>query len=260
MKHIIFTDLDGTLLDHDTYSFKKSLPALKPVKKHKIPLVICTSKTRAEIEYYRKKLKIKEPFISENGGAIFIPKGYFDFRFKYSNKDNKYYIIKLGKDYKKLVNVLKKIKKKYDVIGFSDMSVKELAKDAGLSLNQAKLAKKRGFDEAFKILNKKDEKNILKSIIKNKLNYTKGDRYYHIMGKSDKGKAVRILSNLFKRKYGKIKTIGIGDSKNDFKMLDNTDVGYLVQRHNGSYASEKYKKVKGIGPVGWDRAVKGVLR
>ncbi len=254
---IIFTDLDGTLLDNN-YSFKKAIPALKLSKKN--PLIICTSKTRAEIEYYRKKLKNKHPFIPENGGAIFIPKGYFNFKFKYDKKIKNYFIIRLGVEYKKLVNVMKKIKKKYNVIGFNDMSFKEVAKDTGLSLNQAKLAKKREFDEAFKIKKKKDEKKIFRTIKKYNLNYTKGGRYCHLMGKNNKGKAVKILSNLLKKKFKKIKTIGIGDSENDFEMLDNTDISYLVQRPNGSYASEKYKKAKGIGPLGWNNAVKEVLQ
>lgn len=259
MRYVIFTDLDGTLLDHDTYSYKAAKDALSLIKRKKVPLVICSSKTRAEIEYYRKKLRNKDPFISENGGAIFIPKKYFDFKFKYDKKIKEYFIIKLGADYKKLIGVLKKIKKKYKVKGFNDMTVKEVAKDTGLSLKEARLAKIREFDEAFRVLNKKNEREILKLIKKNNLNYTKGGRYYHIMGKSDKGKAVKILTRLFRKKFGRIKTIGLGDSRNDFEMLDKTDVRYLVQRGNRSYASEKYKKARGIGPVGWNKAVKGVL-
>jgi mannosyl-3-phosphoglycerate phosphatase len=78
-KPIIFTDLDGTLLDYSTYSFEKALPALQLLKEKDIPLIICSSKTKKEIEYYRKKLDNHHSFISENGGGIFIPKGYFGF-------------------------------------------------------------------------------------------------------------------------------------------------------------------------------------
>ena len=81
-KLIIFTDLDGTLLDHKTYAATKARQALLCLKKNNIPLIICTSKTRPEIEFYRQKLRISHPFIAENGGAIFIPKGYFSFKFK----------------------------------------------------------------------------------------------------------------------------------------------------------------------------------
>ncbi len=256
MRKIIFTDLDGTLLDHDTYSYAKAKPALNIIKKNKIPLVICTSKTRVEIEQYRKKLGNKHPFISENGGGIFIPKKYFRFRFKYNKEDRYYFIIRLGAGYKRLLKVLSSIKKRYGLICFHDMSVDELAKDAGLSREEARLAKRREFDSAFRILNPLHEKKILTEIKKRKLNYTIGDRYYHIMGNSDKGKAVRILSELFKREYGEIMTIGIGDSQNDFKMLDNVDNGYLVMHKNRRYSSKKYLKAGDIGPEGWNKAVK----
>ena len=111
MKEVIFTDLDGTLLD-ENYSFKKAKPALDLVREKKIPLVICTSKTRAEIEVYRKKLRNNHPFISENGGAIFIPKKYFTKKFKYTKKTKDYYIIELGTPYEQLKKVLKTIERK----------------------------------------------------------------------------------------------------------------------------------------------------
>ena len=64
---IIFTDLDGTLLDSG-YSFRKAMPALRLIKEKDIPLVLCSSKTKTEIDYYRKKLENDHPFVSENGG------------------------------------------------------------------------------------------------------------------------------------------------------------------------------------------------
>ncbi len=45
-KLIIFTDLDGTLLDLHTYSFEKSLPGLGLLRQKNVPLVFCSSKTR----------------------------------------------------------------------------------------------------------------------------------------------------------------------------------------------------------------------
>ena len=74
---IIFTDLDGTLLDKK-YSYESALPALALIESHKIPLVLCSSKTRSEIEFYRTKLNNDHPFICENGGGIFIPIGYLE--------------------------------------------------------------------------------------------------------------------------------------------------------------------------------------
>ena len=89
MGYIVFTDLDGTLVDHDTYSYEAAKPALAALREQSVPLIFCTSKTRAELEEYVNELDIAHPFISENGGAIFIPKGYFDFDYSYSKEDEK---------------------------------------------------------------------------------------------------------------------------------------------------------------------------
>lgn len=225
-KKVIFSDLDGTLLD-DNYSFEKARVGLEILEEYDIPLVLVSSKTRAEIEVYRKRLGNKHPFISENGGAIFIPRNYFDKKKKWFRK--KYEVIELGTKYKVLVDVLNKIKKKIRLVGFSDMSVRELAKDSGLSVKEARLAKKREYDEAFKLVDGKDSKMLFKLVKKHGLNYTKGGRYYHILGNNDKGKAVRILIDLFKKKHGEVFSVGLGDSENDKPFLKVVDKGFLVK-------------------------------
>jgi mannosyl-3-phosphoglycerate phosphatase len=255
MKKIIFTDLDGTLLDSDTYSYEKANNALQILKNKEIPLVFCTSKTRAEIEFWREKVGNNDPFISENGGGIFIPKNYFSFKFLFNKEYSKYFLIKLGTKYNQLINFINFLKEKYEIVSFSEMSAEEVADDANLELTQAKLAKKREFDLPFKIINKRQEKYILNKIKGHGLNFTVGGRYYHLLGDNNKGEAVKILSDLFRRKYGNIKTIAIGDSENDFQMLDSVNEGFLVKKKNGSYASNIYKKAKGVGPEGWNKIV-----
>ena len=74
---ILFSDLDGTLLDQADYSFAAAKPALGVIRARGIPLVLCSSKTRVEIEEQRRRLNNDHPFIAENGGGIFIPRGYF---------------------------------------------------------------------------------------------------------------------------------------------------------------------------------------
>lgn len=259
MQKVVFTDLDGTLLDHDTYSFKKALPALSLLEEKKIPLIICTSKTKAETEFYRKNLKNNHPFISENGGAIFIPKNYFDFPFKYTKKDRKYYIIGYGAEYKELRKIFCSIRKikKLEMNGFGDMAVKEVSKDSCLSLKEARLAKKRDYIEPFKF---KGNLKVLKSVIKGKkLNYGRGANYHCLMGKNDKGKAVRQLARLYKRKFKSIRTIALGDNLNDIAMLKEVDNAYLVQKRDGSYENNKFKHAKGIGPDGWNKIILKII-
>jgi len=140
------------------------------------------------------------------------------------------------------------------------MSPKEVSKDSNLPITKAKLAKKRDYDEPFKILNKKDENKVLKIIKQNKLKCIKGGRYYHLIGNNNKGKAVNILKKLFKKQFKNMKTYAFGDSKNDFDMLNVVDEPYLVQKPDKSYTSKKYKKAKGIGPQGWNKTILKIIK
>ena len=95
------------------------------------------------------------------------------------------------------------------------------------------------------------------------LNYTVGGRYHHIMGNNDKGKAVDILTGLY-RKTGELKTIGLGDSLNDLPMLRSVDIPVLVKKPNGMHdpmiTLPNIIKIDGIGPVGWNKAINEIIR
>src|SRR3990170_640118 len=110
---IIFSDLDGTILEHRTYSFEEAFTALETIKNNNIPLILSSSKSRSEMEIYRGKMENNHPFISENGGGIFIPKDYFSYSWLkniISSEDERYYIIKIGSSYSILCKALKDIR------------------------------------------------------------------------------------------------------------------------------------------------------
>lgn len=273
---IIFTDLDGTLLDSN-YSFRNALPALRLIKKKNIPLILCSSKTRTEIEHYRKRLKNIHPFISENGGGIYIPKGYFRFQVSgdfgelsravrgQDEENEKYHIIKLGAKYSDLRKALQELRDDgFDVRGFGDMSIKEITGLTSLKTAEAKLSKQRDFDEPFVFKGSKASLSKLKQNIKLKgLTFSQGE-FFHIMGKSDKGRAVSVLKKLYNVQNHKIITTALGDSPNDIEMLQNVDCPIVVQKPDGFYDKrikvKKLIKADGIGPEGWNKAVMKLLK
>jgi len=94
---IIFTDLDGSLLDHSSYSFEPALESLLRIKELGIPLILCSSKTKAEMELYSERLQIKHPFIAENGSAIYFPLDSVErLGLKGLKRDGDYGFIELG--------------------------------------------------------------------------------------------------------------------------------------------------------------------
>ena len=264
---VIFTDLDGTLLDHETYSWEVARPALNFIKQKAIPLILCSSKTRAEIEVVRKQLDNPHPFISENGGAIFIPEHYFPFSFPFNKKIADDRVIELGTPYIGLRQALRTISQKTGVHlrGYGDLSAREIAAQTGLPLEEASLAKQREYDEPFILTGNHEQKNrVLRLIEQQGFSWTRGSRYHHLMGNNDKGKAVKVLIDLFRRKYDTVTTVALGDSPNDLPMLEVVDYPILVQRPDGCYDDEvrlpNLKQANGIGPAGWNQALLALVR
>lgn len=265
LKPVIFTDLDGTLLDLETYSYAKALPTINYLRKQGVPVVFCSAKTRAEQEVYRKELQINDPFIVENGGAVFISQGYFPFDFEHHKVKDDYQVIELGIPYHRIREILAQIKDDtgLNFRGFGDMSAEEVASLTSLDLEAAQRAKAREYDETLNLEGTPDEINrVLNAIRKTGLNYTSGGRYYDVTGPNDKGKATRILIDLFRSKLGQLKTIAIGDSPNDLPMLSSVDIPVLVQKPGRIWEEidiPHLHRVEGIGPEGWARAVEEII-
>lgn len=261
MKTIVITDLDGTLLDAVTYSFEDALPAVEVLKRKKIPLVLSSSKTRREIELYRTRLDNSDPFVAENGGGIFVPAGYFAFRAS-EKIVNGYEAIVLGRPYNELRKALEEIREATGVRvrGFGDMAPFEIALKSGMDIKEAALARMREFGEPFVFegSSREEIRRFLLALEKRGLHWTRG-RFYHVMGDNDKGRALGILRSLYKRQFGRVFIIALGDSLNDLPLLKAADRAVLLPGPDGTY--EEAVVVEGLikaprpGPAGWKEAV-----
>lgn len=254
MFKVIFTDLDGTLLD-DCYRCDKAVGVIKELKELKIPIVFVSAKTRYEQEVFRKLLGIEDPFVVEDGSAIYIPKGYFnDFEVDLRVEErDEYKAIVLGVDIKEILEVIEDLRRRFYIKCYSFMSVEEVARLTGLSLEMAKLAKKREFSEVIV----EAEKEAL-DVLKEHFNLQIGGKFIHVYGKgADKGKAVKILMGLYRKFYGEILTIGIGNSYTDIPMLKVVDIPALVKNKDGWIDVDfDVYKADGIATEGWIEVVK----
>ncbi|WP_457642724.1 HAD-IIB family hydrolase [Persephonella sp.] len=256
---VVFTDLDGSLLNHDDYSYADALPALEKIKRKKIPLVFTTSKTRPEVEILQQEIGIDEPFIIENGAAVFFPENYRNFNLAYLPQTDRYRVIILGERYEKIRQFVEKVKDRYKIKGFGDMTVEEIAQLTDLPVEKAELAKKREFTEPFIIQDESLIPQLQKEAEKSGLKITKGGRFYHLIGKGqDKGKAVVETISIFKKHTGQIKTVGVGDSKNDEPMLKIVDIPVLIPKINNTYENIKIKgliRASYPGSKGWNEVI-----
>lgn len=267
IRYIIFSDIDGTLMDHYTYSLEAAKPGLQLIAREKIPLILTSSKSFAEMKVIHEELHLGDPFIVENGSAVCMPLAYFDVEQNLPNRDG--FLIKfLGPPYDKISSILTKIKdsQKFRFRGLSDITIETVMSLTGLPYEEAQQAKTRLCSEP---IIWEDTSQRLDAFIdelkQHGFKLLKGGRFYHLMGDTDKGNALKYLLNLFKRKYSgdELTTIGIGDSPNDIEMLQAVNIPVLVQRPDGTYIDVPFENkvifADGVGPVGWNKAVHQIL-
>jgi mannosyl-3-phosphoglycerate phosphatase len=259
---IIFTDLDGTLLDHHTYSTDKVRNALDYIRKNDVPLVIVTSKTHKEVEKLTKTLEIHYPFIVENGSAIVFPTDW-----NYGESER----IVLGKPVRELFPVYQQLKKEFPIRGFPDMSVDEIMQYTQLHSEDALAAKKREYSIPI-ILEAFDKETVIKQIKDvcrdHGCNLLEGGRFFHLLGNTSKGKAIHFLKNRFVEKGILAKefvSFGLGDAPNDTDIFTEVDVPILVEKAGGGYREperiiSRLNYARGEGPSGWQWAFDQIIK
>jgi mannosyl-3-phosphoglycerate phosphatase len=274
MKIVVFSDLDATLLDEETYSWKPAERAIEALKKRDAALVMVTSKTFAEVESLHEELGFQDPFVFENGGGIALHKQSplrDDLQPWAPNLDefgrDRFAVFALGARYETLVKSLAEISSEVGtpLFGFSAMSEEEVANATGLSMSEAVKARMRLFDEPFVIAK---ESAVLVAWVKaaanrRGLDITKGGRFWHLIGHAGKGKAVAILLEAFQERYGEVLSIGLGDSPNDTPFLQLVDIPVILGKSSeaevGLSLPEGALRYDVPGPKGWNQAVLDIL-
>jgi mannosyl-3-phosphoglycerate phosphatase len=293
---VVFTDIDGTLVDINTAEYGKETDKLiRLIKERNIPLILTSAKTRLEQNKIREDLGLSDPFIVENGGAMVIPKGYFP---DYALRDIKYplretengvrdvnheIVVELGKPADYIRAKLSDIQREFNINfrGVADISIEELSNLASISREQAKRMAQRNYGETILQIQSEDIARFIKYVQEDGMKVIHGGRFFDVTAGNDKGIAVGILKKLFKDKFhNNVTFFGIGDSTNDIPMLSLMDIPILAQRQdgswinyseiketknaaysgcNGSNSGNNIIKVKGIGPSGWENAIHKII-
>jgi mannosyl-3-phosphoglycerate phosphatase family protein len=257
---VVVTDLDGTLLEHETYAWEDARQALDLLRRSNVPIVFCTSKTRAETEFWQRRLDIRHPFIVENGGAVLAPPGHFPLTTGAAAQDAGYDAWPLGSPYPELTAALARAAAASGcrVRGFAQMDATEIARECRMPLEQAELALQRQYDEPFLILDPDRTAGLLAAIEQEGMRHTQGGRFYHILGNYDKAAALRLLVGLYRRRGEEVETIGLGDGLNDAAFLNAVDIPILVRSprlERLQAAVPRGVPTERPGPQGWNEAI-----
>ncbi|MGJ8646938.1 MAG: HAD-IIB family hydrolase [Marinomonas colpomeniae] len=263
---LVFSDLDGTLLDHHTYSFEPALVALQSLKTLSIPCVINTSKTFHELISLRKELNHQDPFIVENGSAVYIPK-HLSLVIDETLEDcGDYWLKAFGPKRDKLIELTNDQKDYYTFTRFSDMTYQDLMSVTGLDEANAKMAMQREFTEPMLWT----DSNLALSKLREHMaqfdiQIQKGGRFSHLMGKHcDKANAMLWLTEVYASQNDeKLITMALGDGENDIGMLSKADIPVVIRspvhappevpNRSDAWLTDAY------GPEGWAQAIDLVL-
>lgn len=270
---LIFTDLDGSLLDHYTYSHQAAEETLRQLDSLQIPVVANTSKTFAELLEIRSRLGNTSAFIAENGAAIYLPKAEFPEQPEGASDYGDYWVKDFCPPRKHWQQLIKEVRDVFDgeFSTFTQGGIPSIMEWTGLSEDQAKLAEQRQYGEPVRWLGSQSRAEDFSSRL-NELgaHVLVGGRFLHVSGPSDKGRAMNWLADYYRSLYGsKIPTLAIGDGGNDIAMLDAADYALIIkspvnpapklldqeQRVN----SQTLLYSEACGPEGWAEGVNKFL-
>lgn len=263
-KHVVFTDLDGSLLDHYSYSFRSALPVLRQLERRGVPVIPVSSKTRAELEPLRDEMANEGPFIVENGAAIFIPEGYFEHQPADSSARDGYWVREFVGPRQRWVDLLDALRPEFpeEFDCFASVAEEGIAAMTGLSLAAAALANRREYTEPFRWRGTDERlKQFLALLQASGANVQEGGRFLSVGGDCDKGKALIWLRNEFQRSFNGVRVadLAIGDSGNDRAMLEVAGSAVLVRSPEHDYPelrrSSGVMRSLAYGPEGWAEGV-----
>lgn len=252
---LVFTDLDGTLLDHDSYSFEAARPALDLLETRGIPVILASSKTEAEMRPIAEAIGISYPMIVENGAGV----------------------VGLGRDaappdqhssssYSHLRSFLRELPKELGACfeGFGDWDVARVSEETGLPLHAADLGRQRHFSEPGRFTGTDAQKQAFIALLDAQgFTAVQGGRFFTLMPKTSKAERMAEVVAHYRRLTGEtIRTVALGDAPNDLAMLEAADCGIIIANpaHHPLPVTKREKagailRSEQFGPQGWNTMI-----
>ncbi len=269
-RHILFTALQSVLVDSGVQSWAAASEALEEVARRRVPFVISTTETRAQLEPLRRKIAHNHPFITESGGGLFLPDGYFALALEGAARVARYFRVPFGRPYAAATEALAEIAAaaRASVVGYSQMSARELAQNTGESLREAEMSRDREFSERFFFAGEvaATAKRFAVAAKQRGWDAVPGEPFWELRSGNDQGRAVRYLMQLYRKSMrSRLSSVGIGSALADLPLLLAVDHPIVLPDARMGLRSEVMARLPNAicgslpGAAGWNEEVLRVL-
>lgn len=268
--YLVFTDLDGTLLDHDTYDFSPALPAIRHLQQSGIPVIANSSKTLPEIAALCQQISLPDLFIFENGSGLAMSDHWLELlqppKHLPIEKWQHLNVLSLGVARHQLDDQLKPLSGQFQFTPVCDMTADQFSELTGLRLPEAKAALQRRFSEPVLWQDSDQQLELFSQILqKSGLLVTRGGRFVHVQGPVTKAETMEQVVQWFTEQYSDLSvcSIALGDAPNDFEMLSRADIAVIITNPQGRKLELNdhpcVYRPDLPGPAGWAQAINQIF-
>ena len=271
-RQIIFTAVEGALDHPAPRSPSEVFEALQALAHRGVPVVLSSHGTRAQMEPLRRKLQHGHPFLTESGGGLFIPDGYFNLRLEGATRAGRCFCVPFARPHAEAAAALQEIASEAgaSVVGFSQLSSREIARNSGASPKEAELSRQREFSEIFFFAGEtvKAPRRFSEIARARGWEAIPGDPFWAIRAlQMQSGEpAPRYLMGIYRKSLRvRLRSVGIGSQAQDLHLLSATDTAVVLPRRPGEFdealMSQLPRALRGDqpGPAGWSQAIMKVL-
>ena len=267
---VIFTAVEGALLDPKSQSWSAAAEALQELDRRHIPLILVTSGTRAELEAFRAKIGHGHPFITESGGGIFLPDGYFTQKLQGAVRVGRYFCVAFGRPYAEAVAAAEELAEESgaNIVGYSNLSARDIARNTGEPVRQAELAKQREFSERFFFAGDAGtvEAKFESAAREHRWNAIRGNPFWELRSGNDEARALRHFMRLVREsRHARLRAVAIGSCARDLPLLAAADQAVVLPQRGQEFDPAltarlpKAIPAEASGPAGWNGAVLKLL-
>jgi len=267
-QYLVFTELDGAAINSSQDGLQEILPALELLRSRNIPLIATSMQSAEEVIPLIQALDLADPFIVENGGAIYVPDGSLKIEFKHNKRIQDYRVIELATSRQEIRHKLAAVRRQgeFKIEEFSKLRPDQTSDWSDLSPEQIRAAQSREYSEMVTFRGENGDLQRFQAEIElQQMRLMRYGDYFLVSGDHDEGSAVRLLLQLYREAHPDrpVISVGLSDSYLGSAMLHAVDIPILVRKEDGRFDEQvgRYglKFTRNPGPVGWNQAVIAII-